>query len=132
MLRRRVLGLILVIWFGGAGGAWAQQGNAAVFDGTYMGELTLTRVVKGDCAPPAVGALFPLTVERGRVRFKYLPRFDTELTGSVRPNGAFVASARIKRGGAGEIVHMAGRIANGTVNARIKSPSCRYSFRAED
>jgi hypothetical protein len=125
MLQRLGLGLVFVSWLGGH--AWAQ--GATVFDGTYMGELTLTRTVKGDCTPPALGALFPLTVAGGRVHFAYLPRFDTELTGRVRPDGAFVASAHIKHAG---VVHMAGRIANGTVDARIKSPSCRYTFHAED
>jgi hypothetical protein len=124
-MHRLGLGLVLAVSLGGV--AWGQ--HATIFDGTYMGELTLTRTVKGDCTPPALGALFPLTVAQGRVRFAYLPRFDTELAGRVRPDGAFVASARVHHGG---IVHMAGRIANGNVTARIKSPSCRYTFHTQD
>jgi hypothetical protein len=126
IMQRLGLGFVLVIAFGGV--ALAQ--GRTVFDGTYMGELTLTRIVKGDCTPPALGSLFPLRVEEGRVRFAYLPRFDTELVGRVRQDGAFVASAHIKRGR--EVVHMAGRIENGAVTARIKSPSCRYTFHSEE
>lgn len=126
MVRQLWLGLVFAVAIGGA--AWAQ--GRTIFDGTYMGELTLTRTVKGDCTPPALGALFPLTVAQGRVHFAYLPRFDTELTGRVRPDGGFVATAHIK--GGREVVHMAGRIENGGVTARIKSPSCRYLFHSED
>jgi len=124
MLRRLGLGLSLAACVGGT--AWGQ--GATIFDGTYMGQLTLTRIVKGDCTPPAPGALFPLTIAQGRVRFSYQPRFDTELTGRVRPNGAFVAAARIHGG----LVHMAGRVENGNVTARIKSPSCRYIFHTQE
>src|SRR4051794_37954978 len=94
------------------------------FDGQYTGELTLVQTIDGDCTPPPFGALYPLTVSGGQVRFAYLPRFATTLTGSVAPNGSFTAAARTKSG----VVRMTGQIRGNGVRAQIMSPSCRYDF----
>src|SRR3954469_2883720 len=89
------------------------------FDGQYTGELTLVQVIVGDCTPPPFGALYPLTVSGGQVRFAYLPRFATVLTGSVAPNGSFTAAAPTKTG----VVRMTGQIRGNAVRAQIVSPS---------
>jgi hypothetical protein len=94
------------------------------FDGSYAGELRLTQVFDGDCTEPPLGALYPLTVFGGQVRFAYLPRFATVLSGSVAPDGRFTAAAPTRRG----IVRMTGRIRGNAVRAQIVSPSCRYEF----
>src|SRR5712672_3262402 len=94
MLRCLRLGLLLGTGFGSV--AWAQ--GSAKFDGQYMGELTLTKEITGDCTQPPLGALYPLTISRGEVRFVYLPRFGTTLSGKVGENGVFEASARLRRG----------------------------------
>jgi hypothetical protein len=72
----------------------------------YVGELTLTKEIAGDCTRPPQGALYPLTIAGGEVRFAYRPRFDTTLTGRVNENGVFRASARLRRG----FVQMTGSI----------------------
>ena len=69
-----LLGLALFI----PSAAWAQA--SASFDGQYTGELSLTQVIKDDCTEPPLGAVYPLTVSRGEVRFAYVPRFATTLT----------------------------------------------------
>jgi hypothetical protein len=119
------LGLGLVFGMG-AGFAWAQ--NPARFDGQYRGELTLMKVIKGDCTQPPPGALYPLTISRGEVRFAYVPRFDTVLRGRVGEDGAFKASARVRRGS----VQMTGRIQGKNITASIVSPSCNYAFQTKD
>src|SRR5580704_1993842 len=73
------LGLSLLLGAGCGSVAWAQ--GSTRFDGQYVGELTLTGIINGDCTEPPVGALYPLTISRGQVRFKYVPRFDTTLVG---------------------------------------------------
>jgi hypothetical protein len=121
----RWLGLSLV--FGaGFGIAWAQ--GSAKFDGQYRGELTLTKVIKGDCTQPPLGALYPLTISRGEVRFVYVPRFDTTLRGKVDESGTFKASARARKG----FVQMTGRIQGKNITANIVSPSCNYIFQTKD
>jgi hypothetical protein len=124
MLRRLGLGLL----FGTALGslAWAQ--GPARFDGQYMGELTLTKTVDGDCTPPPLGSLYPLTISGGEVRFAYVPRFATTLTGKVAANGTFKASARVKGG----VVQMSGRIQGNNLIASIASPSCHYAFQTKN
>jgi hypothetical protein len=123
MLRWLVLGLV----FGtGFGMAWAQ--GSAMFDGQYRGELTLTKVIKGDCTQPPLGALYPITISRGEVRFAYVPRFDTTLRGRVGENGNFKASARARKG----FVQMTGRIQGNNITAYIVSPSCNYTFQTKD
>ena len=117
-------GLLLGIWLGG--GAWAQGPSG--FDGQYMGELALTKIIKGDCATPPPGALYPLTISGGEVRFAYVPRFDTALRGRIGQNGVFKASARARKG----FVQMTGRIQGSNVDAHIASPSCNYAFRTRD
>jgi hypothetical protein len=117
------LGLVLGAGLGSV--AWAQ--GAAQFDGQYMGELTLTKIINGDCTRPPLGALYPLTVSRGEVRFDYRPRFDTALRGRVDQNGTFKASARVRKG----IVRMTGRVHGNDVTADIVSPSCKYAFRTK-
>src|SRR5690348_17268780 len=42
---------------------------ASRFDGQYAGELTLNRVISGDCTEPPHGALYPLTIAAGQVSF---------------------------------------------------------------
>jgi hypothetical protein len=129
MPRRLGPGLLLSVALAAALGsiALAPVASAQVaspFDGQYAGELRLTGTIEGDCTEPPRGALYPLTVSGGQVRFAYLPRFATTLTGSVAPNGSFRASARTKQG----VVEMTGQIRGNRVEAQIASPSCRYTF----
>jgi hypothetical protein len=122
MLRRLGLGLLLGL---AAAGAASAQGNAR-FDGQYIGELTLTRAITGDCTSPPPGSLYPLTIVAGEVRFAYVPRFATTLSGRVGQNGSFKATARVKRGS----IQMTGRTDGKQLAASIISPSCHYNFRA--
>jgi hypothetical protein len=122
----RWLGLGLLLATGLASAASAQ--DLAKFDGQYMGELTLTKVINGDCTQPPLGAVYPLTISGGEVRFAYLPRFDTTLTGKVGEKGTFRASARLPKG----FVRMKGRIQQGNITARIASPSCNYTFKTSN
>ena len=122
---RRCLGLGLLLGTGLGSVAWAQ--GSAKFDGQYMGELTLTKEITGDCTRPPLGALYPLTISKGEVRFVYRPRFGTTLSGRVGENGVFKASARLRRG----FVHMTGRIEGNSVSASIVSPSCNYTFQTK-
>ena len=105
--------------------AAAAQG-AGSFDGQYVGELTLQRVISGDCTPPPLGSLYPLTSSAGVVRFAYVPRFDTTLSGRVTRNGTFKATARVKRG----VIQMTGQTDGNRLSATIVSPSCHYNFQA--
>ena len=123
MLRWLGLGLLLGTGLGSV--AWAQ--GSAKFDGQYMGELTLTKEMSGDCTTPPLGALYPLTVSRGEVRFKYVPRFNTSLGGKVEQNGMFKASARLRSG----VVQMTGHIQGNSLTAEIVSPSCKYTFKTK-
>jgi hypothetical protein len=109
-----------------ASAAFAQ--GSPRFDGQYMGELTLTRTMSGDCAEPPLGALYPLRVNRGEVRFAYTPRFATTLTGTVDDRGAFKAVARLKNGA----VQMTGQIRGNDVTAYLVSPSCNYTFQTKN
>jgi hypothetical protein len=120
MLRWVRLGLLLGAGLGNV--AWAQ--GSAKFDGQYVGELTLTKEISGDCTRPPLGALYPLTISKGEVRFVYLPRFGTTLRGQVGEDGIFRASARLRKGS----VQMTGRIQGRNVTASIVSPSCNYIF----
>ena len=124
MPHRLRLGFALAI--GWAGSALAQ--SPASFDGQYMGELTLTRVVSGDCTQPPFGALYPLVVSRGEVHFAYVPRFATTLSGSIGRDGVFKAAARLRSG----VVQMTGRIQGNHVTAQIISPSCNYTFETKN
>jgi hypothetical protein len=99
--------------------------TATRFDGQYVGELKLTRVIGGDCTQPPPGALYPLTISAGRVLFKYDPRFDTVLRGNVAENGTFSAFRVLPKG----VISMTGRIHQGNITALIRSPSCNYTFR---
>ena len=127
MPRRRGRGLLLGAGLAAMAGAASAQAPSA-YDGSYVGELTLTRVFEGgDCTPPPLGALYPLTVSRGEVRFAYVPRFNTTLTGRVGPDGNFQAAARLKRGA----VQMTGQIRSGNLTAYIVSPSCNYTFQTK-
>jgi hypothetical protein len=123
-LKRLGLGLVICAGVGGVG--WAQ--GATKFDGQYVGELTLTGIINGDCTRPPPGSAYPLTVLRGEVRFKYIPRFDTVLVGTVDPNGSFKAVQRLRSGA----ITMTGRIQAGEVTANIVSPSCQYSFQTKN
>jgi hypothetical protein len=124
MLRWLGLGLLLGSGFGSV--AWAQ--GSAKFDGQYMGELTLTKEISGDCTQPPSGALYPLTISRGEVRFVYRPRFGTTLIGKVNENGVFQASARLRRG----FVQMTGRIQGNELTAHLVSSSCNYTFQTKN
>jgi hypothetical protein len=124
MLRR--LGLCLVLATVLASAAWAQ--GSARFDGQYMGELTLTKTISGDCTRPPLGSLYPLKISRGDVRFVYVARFNTTLSGKIGENGMFKASARTRKG----FVQMTGRIQGTTISADIVSPSCNYTFRTKN
>lgn len=116
------LGLALLLGAALGTAAWAQGSNR--FDGQYVGELILRKVLSGDCTKPPLGARYPLTISGGQVRFKYVPRFDTTLTGTVDANGVFTASARLRKG----VAKMTGRIEGNTLIADIVSPSCNYSY----
>jgi hypothetical protein len=122
----RQLGLGLLLGAGLASVAWAQ--GSAKFDGEYMGELTLTKVISGDCTEPPLGALYPLRISKGQVRFAYVPRFDTTLSGWVGEDGIFKASARARKG----FVRMTGRIQGNNLFADIVSPSCNYTFHTKN
>jgi hypothetical protein len=119
------LGLGLLLGAALCNVAWAQ--GSTVFDGQYLGKLTLTKVVSGDCTEPPPGALYPLKISGGQVEFKYVPRFDTILRGMVDDNGTFKASQRVRSG----VVSMAGRIREHNVTAYITSPSCEYTFKTQ-
>jgi hypothetical protein len=123
MLKRLGLGFLL----GAALGNVASAQGSTEFDGQYMGKLTLTKVVSGDCTEPPPGALYPLRISGGQVEFRYVPRFDTILHGIVDNNGTFKASQRVRGG----LVSMAGRIRANTITAYITSPSCRYTFQTQ-
>jgi hypothetical protein len=122
----RWLGLCLVLGMTLANAAWAE--GSGRFDGQYMGELTLARTISGDCTPPPLGSLYPLTISRGEVRFTYVPRFNTTLSGKISENGMFKASARLRKGS----VQMTGRTDGYHLNADIVSPSCSYTFRTKN
>jgi hypothetical protein len=122
----RWLGIGLLLSMGAASGASAQ--SLARFDGQYAGELTLARVINGDCTEPPLGALYPLTISGGEVRFAYVPRFNTTLHGRVGNDGTFKAVARLKRG----VVQMTGRVQGNNLTASIVSPSCNYTFRTKN
>ena len=124
MPRRLGLGLVLAASLGSA--AWGQ--GSARFDGQYVGELTLTKVISGDCTEPPLGSLYPLTISRGEVRFVYLPKFNTTLSGKVGENGMFKASARSRKG----FVQMTGHIQGNNLTADIVSPSCNYTFQTRN
>ena len=124
MLRR--LGMVLGLTAAIAGAPGAE--GASPFDGQYPGELTLTRLIEGDCTTPPQGALYPLRVSDGQVRFAYVPRFATTLTGTVAADGSFTATASARRG----VVQMSGRIRGSNVTAEIVSPSCRYTFQTRN
>jgi hypothetical protein len=123
---RKRLGLALLLGAGLANVAWAQ--GSSRFDGQYVGQLTLTGIINGDCTEPPVGALYPLTISRGQVRFKYVMRFDTTLTGTVDQNGNIKASRQLRRGA----VNMTGHIDGNNLSAAIVSPSCKYSFQTKN
>ena len=120
---RRALVLWLLLCFAGAASA---QGLTA-FDGQYVGELTLAKVVDGDCTRPPLGALYPMTISGGEVRFAYAPRFNTLLIGRIEKDGKFTASFRLRRG----VIRMTGRIEGNNVTAYIVSPSCNYRFQSK-
>ena|SRR5215469_1792177 len=122
----RALGLGLLLGTGLWSVAWAQ--GSTKFDGQYRGELTLTKVITGDCTEPPLGALYPLAISRGEVRFVYVPRFDTTLKGRIDENGIFTASARVRKG----FVQMKGRIQGKNITAYIVSPSCNYTYQTKD
>jgi len=122
----RWLGLSLALADGFGSIAWAQ--GAAQFDGQYMGELTLTRIITGDCTKPPLGSLYPLAISRGEVRFAYVPHFGTTLSGKVDEKGVFKASARLRKGS----VQMTGHIQGLNLTANIVSPSCNYTFQTKN
>ena len=124
MLER--LGWVFLFATGLGSFAWGQ--STARFDGQYRGELTLTKIIKGDCTEPPLGALYPLRISQGVVRFAYIPRFDTALTGRVDENGIFKASARVRHG----TVQMSGRVQGTHITAYLVSPSCNYTFQTKD
>jgi hypothetical protein len=121
----RSLGLGVLLGTGLASIAWAQ--SPTQFNGRYTGELILTKLVKGDCTKPPLGALYPLTISGGEVRFAYVPRFDTTLIGKVDENGIFKAYARLRKG----FIEMTGSIQGNNLTAYIVSPSCNYIFRTK-
>jgi hypothetical protein len=121
---RQRLGVIVLLGVGMAGAAQAQ--GAGRFDGQYSGELALTKIIGGDCTKPPLGAAYPLTIAGGTVQFKYVPRFDTVLTGRVDRNGNFRASRTVKSG----TIAMTGHTDGSRLTATIVSPSCVYSYTA--
>ena len=125
MLKR--LGWSVVFGVGLISAASAQ--GQTKFDGQYVGELTLTGIINGDCTKPPVGAEYPLRISGGQVSFKYVPRFDTILRGRVDPNGSFKAGGKTKHG----FVTMTGKISGyRNLTADIVSPSCQYRFQSKN
>jgi len=125
MLKRLGWGVLLGVSLISA--AWAQA--LTKFDGRYVGELTLTGIINGNCTKPPVGAEYPLAISGGEVTFKYVPRFDTILRGRIDPNGSFKATGRTKHG----MVTMTGRITSyHNLMANIVSPSCQYNFQSKN
>ncbi len=124
MLGRWGLGFLLCA---GLGSVALAQGTAR-FDGQYVGELTLTGIVTGDCTRPPPGSAYPLIISGGQVRFKYVPRFDTTLIGTVDQNGNFKAARRLRQG----FVTMTGHIEGNNLTANIVSPSCNYAFQTKN
>jgi hypothetical protein len=121
MLKRLGPGLFFAASLAGA--AFAQGGSR--FDGQYVGQMTLKGVIKGDCTTPPLGAEYPLSVAGGVVRYKYVPRFDTTLSGRVDDKGNFKATRQLRHG----VVTMTGHIDPPYhLTAEIVSPSCRYTF----
>ncbi len=120
MARPLRLGLLLLTGLAGAASAQAPSN----FDGQYVGELTLSRVRRGDCTTPPLGAAYPLTIARGEVSFAYQPLFATTLRGRIAANGAFKATARVRHG----VVQMTGHIQGNEITADLVSPSCVYIF----
>ena len=119
----KLLGLGVVIAMGVAAAAWAQA--PAKYDGQYVGSLTLTGIISGDCTRPPVGAEYPLSIRNGVVHFKYVPRFDTELIGHIDANGSFKAVGDTKH----STVTMTGQITGyHNLTAKLVSPSCQYTF----
>jgi hypothetical protein len=115
------LGLAFAAALGGV--AWAQAGSG--FDGDYVGQMTLTGIVNGDCTTPPTGSAYPLKIAGGVVHFKYVPRFDTVLVGKVDDKGDFKASGHTKTG----MINMVGHVTPaGSLTAKIQSPSCLYSL----
>jgi len=124
MLKRLGLGVLLGALLGDL--AWAQVSTR--FDGQYVGALTLIKVISGDCTTPPFGAVYPLTISGGQVQFKYDPRFDTILRGTIDENGNFKAYHAMRTG----VITMTGHIHLNNVTAHIKSPSCNYTFRTRN
>jgi hypothetical protein len=124
MSRRLAVGLLLSSGFWSL--AWAQ--STTKFDGHYVGELTLTKTIRGDCTEPPLGALYPLTISGGQVRFDYRPRFATTLSGRVGEDGSFKAASRLRKG----FAQMTGHIHGSNLSAEIVSPSCKYTFRTKN
>lgn len=124
-LGRLAFGLLLAAGLAG----FAQAQAPTPFDGQYMGELTLTGTLGGDCTTPPLGSLYPLAITNGEVKFAYLPRFNTTLRGNVAKNGTFKATARAKNG---KTIQMTGRVQGFRVTATIDSPSCRYNFQTKE
>jgi hypothetical protein len=122
----RWLGLSLLLSTGLGTVAWAQGSGG--FDGQYVGALALTQIISGDCTKPPLGARYPLTISGGVVRFKYVPRFDTTLTGRVDEQGFFAASAHLHKG----IARMTGHIQGNDLTADIVTPSCHYSYSTQN
>jgi len=120
--KRLGLGLLL-----GAALTHVASAQGSRFDGQYLGKLTLTKVVAGDCTEPPLGALYPLKISRGQVEFKYVPRFDTILIGNVDEYGNFTAARRLRTGA----VSMTGHVSGRNVTAYITSPSCKYTFQTQ-
>jgi len=85
-------------------------------------------VISGDCTKSPLGALYPMTISGGQVQFKYDPRFDTILRGTIAEDGTFRATRLLRNG---QII-MTGRIQGNNVTAHITSPSCRYSFHTKE
>jgi hypothetical protein len=129
MLKRVGLGLTIFAVLGMGPGGFADAQGVTKFDGQYVGELTLTGIINGDCTTPPLGAGYPLSISGGVVRFKYVPRFDTMLVGTIDPNGGFKATAKLSHG----VATMTGRIVGyGNLTAQIVSPSCQYSFQTKN
>jgi hypothetical protein len=123
MEMRKRLGLGILLAAGAASAVWAQ--GVSRFDGQYVGALTLSGVVSGDCTTPPVGSAYPLSVSGGVVRFKYVPRFDTTLVGRVDAKGDFKATTSLHHG----VATMTGHIdANHNLTALVQTPSCKYQY----
>lgn len=99
---------------------------ASPFDGEYLGEFTLTKIIT-QCDRPTPGFMRLLTIINGEVKIIYNPRFGTMLNGKIDGAGVFLATGNLPSG----FVQMSGRVTGADLAANVETPNCRYTFQAK-